>query len=227
MDFSSGINAQRLELYSELVQGCLASGANLCIIDLHNYARWQGAIIGQDSGAPSAGQFAALWGQLAKRFANKKRVAFALMNEPNDGCGNTIDPQTWAATLQGAVSAIRNAGAESQYIFLPGKNYAQSMTYTWLNGASNGDMGSEILGIEDADGSKDKLIIDVHQYLDSHNGWSGKSTECTYDGVSGIALGALATWLKRNGRQAFLTETGGGNTDSCVEYLKQELGFLR
>ena len=131
-----------------------------------------------------------------------------------------------AATLQGAVTAIRNAGAKSQKIFIAGKNYSQAMTYTWLNGDSNGDMGAEILAIKDTDGSKDKLIIDVHQYLDSENGWSGKSTECSYNGVTGIALGALANWLRRNGRQAFLTETGGGNTESCVDYLKQELGFL-
>lgn len=33
---------------------------------------------------------------------------------------------------------------------------------------------------------------------------------------------SLADWLRDNGRQAFLTETGGGNTDSCVEkYVPQ------
>lgn len=87
-------------------------------------------------------------------------------------------------------------------------------------------MGSEILSLKDYDGSTDKLIIDVHQYLDSHNGWSGKSSECSDAGIDGIALGALASWLERNGRQAFLSETGGGNTQSCATYLRQQLGFL-
>jgi len=122
--------------------------------------------------------------------------------------------------------AIRNAGATSQNIFVPGKNYLQATTYTWLNGDSNGNMGSEVLAMKDHDGTKDKLIIDVHQYLDAENGWSGKSSECSNAGIDGIALGALATWLERNGRQAFLTETGGGNTESCVTYLRQQLGFL-
>jgi len=94
-DYSSGIDSQALDLYGQLVQGCLASGAKMCIVDLHNYARWQGKIIGQESGAPSAAQFAELWATLAKKFANKDRVAFALMNEPNDDCGSTIDPETW------------------------------------------------------------------------------------------------------------------------------------
>lgn len=122
--------------------------------------------------------------------------------------------------------AIRNAGATSQNIFVAGKNYLQATTYTWLNGDSNGNMGSEVLALKDHDGTTDKLIIDVHQYLDSDNGYSGKSSECSYAGIDGIALGALATWLELNGRQAFLSETGGGNTQSCVSYLKQQLGFM-
>lgn len=32
--------------YDELVQGCLGTGA-LCIIDIHNYARWYNGIVGQ------------------------------------------------------------------------------------------------------------------------------------------------------------------------------------
>jgi len=32
--------------YDQLVQACLATGAS-CIIDIHNYARWNGGIIGQ------------------------------------------------------------------------------------------------------------------------------------------------------------------------------------
>jgi len=184
------------------------------------------------------------------------------MNEPNDDCGNTVDPTTWyastfptslphptlssrfqsadrlltnvfhrQATLQGAVTAIRNAGATSQYIFLPGKHYEHAQTYTGAGGSGNGDTGSNILAITDKDGTKSKLIIDVHQYLDSDG--SGQHSECTTSSVSdsntagGVGLQSLATWLARNGRQAILTETGGGNTASCVTYLKQQLGFLK
>jgi endoglucanase len=44
--------------YDSLVQGCLSSGAELCIIDIHNYARWNGGIIGQ--GGPTNSQYASL-----------------------------------------------------------------------------------------------------------------------------------------------------------------------
>ena len=35
----------------------------------------------------------------------------------------------------------------------------------------------------------------------------------------------LSTWLRENGRQALNTETGGGNVDSCVGYLSQQIGY--
>lgn len=36
----------------------------------------------------------------------------------------------------------------------------------------------------------------------------------------------LATWLRQNKRQAIVTETGGGNTASCEQYLCQQIEFL-
>lgn len=68
--------------YNDLVRACLATGAH-CIIDIHNYARWNGGIIGQ--GGPSNGAFASLWSQLAKRYAKETKVIMGLMNEPHDG----------------------------------------------------------------------------------------------------------------------------------------------
>jgi endoglucanase len=47
-------------IYDELVGACLATGA-YCIIDVHNYARWNNDIIGQSNGAVTNDQFASLW----------------------------------------------------------------------------------------------------------------------------------------------------------------------
>ena len=35
----------------------------------------------------------------------------------------------------------------------------------------------------------------------------------------------LFSWLRENGRQALNTETGGGNVDSCVAYLSQQVDY--
>lgn len=67
--------------YDTLVQGCLNSGAQLCILDLHNYARWNGQIIGQ--GGPDDAKLADIWTQLAKKYGSHSQIAFGVMNEPH------------------------------------------------------------------------------------------------------------------------------------------------
>lgn len=69
--------------YDELVQACLKTGSH-CIIDIHNYARWNTMIIGRHAGCTNE-DFASLWGQLATKYAKEPRVMMGLMNEPHDG----------------------------------------------------------------------------------------------------------------------------------------------
>ena len=78
----SPLNAANMEKYDALVQACLATGS-LCIIDIHNYARWDGLIIGQ--GGPSDDDFANLWSQLATKYAQSPKVAMGIVNEPHEG----------------------------------------------------------------------------------------------------------------------------------------------
>jgi endoglucanase len=77
------LHANNFAQYDSLVQGCLNSGAALCILDIHNYARWNGAIIGQ--GGPSNAQFADVWKQLAQKYGSQSKIAFGVMNEPHVG----------------------------------------------------------------------------------------------------------------------------------------------
>lgn len=79
--------AESIKKYDALVQACLATGS-LCIIDLHNYARWDGKIIGQ--GGPSDEEFADLWSQLATKYADSPKVAFGTVNEPHDGMSEVL-----------------------------------------------------------------------------------------------------------------------------------------
>ncbi len=74
------LDSANLANYNELVQGCLDAGAAMCIIDIHNYARWNGEIIGQ--GGPTNEQFASTWSQLASKYKSNSKIAFGVMNEP-------------------------------------------------------------------------------------------------------------------------------------------------
>ncbi|KFY00800.1 hypothetical protein O988_03097 [Pseudogymnoascus sp. VKM F-3808] len=204
------LNAQNFAKYDSLVQACLATGA-YCIVDLHNYARWNGAIVGQ--GGPTNAQLANLWSQLATKYASNSKIVFGVMNEPHDVPSIT----TWAATVQGVVTAIRNAGATTQMILLPGNNWTSAGTFV-----SSGSLDA-LKTVKNPDGTITNLIFDIHKYLDSDN--SGTHAECTTNNIDG-AFAPLATALRAIGRQAMLTETGGGNVASCVTYMCQQVAYL-
>ena len=203
--------SSKISNYDQLVQGCLKTGA-LCIIDVHNYARWNSAIIGQ--GGPSNAQFANLWAQFARKYANQPKIAFGIMNEPHD----IPNISTWASTVQAAVTAIRNAGATKQLILLPGNDYTSAQAFV-----SDGS-GAALLKVKNPDGTTNNLVFDVHKYLDSDG--SGQHAECVTNAIDS-SFSPLAAWLRSVGRTAFLSEIGGGNTNSCATYLCQALNYLK
>lgn len=203
------LDSNNLANYDNLMQGCLDTGA-LCIIDVHNYARWEGGVIGQ--GGPSNGDFANLWFQLATKYAGKKNVGFGIMNEPHD----IIDIYAWGETVQAAVTAIRDAGATSQYVFLPGDGHASAGAFVSSNS------GDALSKVKNLDGSTDNLIFEVHMYLDS----SGKTPDCQFNGIDDM-LAPLAEWLRTNKRMAFMGEIGGGqNSPSCKTHVCAALDYL-
>ena len=192
------------------MQACLTTGAH-CIIDIHNFARWDGEIIGQ--GGPTNDQFASLWRQLAKKYASEQRVVFELMNEPHD-----LDIAAWAQTCQAAVTAIREAGAADQIILLPGSNFDSAAT---LADAAEGG-GEQLLAVTNPDGSTNGLFLDVHKYLDEDN--SGTHDECVTDNAD--AFGSVADFLRRRSRQGIVSETGASGSPSCVQSFCSQNGFI-
>jgi endoglucanase len=153
-----------------------------------------------------------VWSQLATHYKSNPKIIFGLMNEPHD----MPNLQTWANSVQAAVNAIRAAGATSQYILLPGSTYASAGTLPT-------EAGPYLLKVTDPAGGVSKLLFDVHKYLDSDQ--SGTHPECVMDNVS--VFQTLYNWLQTNNRRALLSETGGGNTQSCYTYLKSELSFIK
>ncbi|KAG1826304.1 glycoside hydrolase family 5 protein [Suillus variegatus] len=205
---TSVLNETQFSNYNMLVSDCLSTGAH-CEIDIHNYARYDGEIIGQ--GGPTNEVFAELWYNIASYWQNETNVIFGVMNEPHDIPNIT----TWAESVQ-AFTAIREAGAITQMILLPGNNYTSAETFV-----SSGS--AEALGmVRNPDGTFTNLIMDVHKYLDYDN--SGTHAPCVTNNIEDSWY-PLSTWLRANGRQALNTETGGGNVDSCVGYISQQIGY--
>ncbi|KAG8904192.1 hypothetical protein FRC01_008834, partial [Tulasnella sp. 417] len=195
--------------YDKLVQSCLAVNA-YCIIDIHNYARWNGQVIGQ-SAVPDA-PFVKLWQMIASYYVNEPRVIFGLMNEPYK-----LDILTWAQTLQNVVNGIRSI-APKHVILLPGIEWAHADTFISSGSAAALD------AIINPDGSKTNLIFDVHQWLDKAN--NGTDPNCITDNIP--VFEPLAQWLRCHNRTAFWSATGGGNDDgtNCNPLLCQQMQFL-
>ncbi|PPR05528.1 hypothetical protein CVT24_003271 [Panaeolus cyanescens] len=206
------ISSSFFSRYDATVQAALsASTRPYVILDLHNYARWNGQIIAQ--GGPSNDQYASIWSQIAAKYKNNPKIIFGIMNEPHD----LQSVSTWVNSVQVAVNAIRSAGATQQYILIPGSSWSSAEAFP-------NEAGPMLLKVTDPAGGTSKLIFDVHKYLDYDN--SGTHTECTTNNVG--VFTTLANYLRQNGkRQALLSETGGGNTQSCVTALKAQLAYIK
>ena len=127
------------------MHACLNTGAS-CIIDIHNYARWNGGIIAQ--GGPTNAQFASLWTQLAQKYGSEERVIFGIMNEPHD----IPSVATWVDTVQQTVNAIRQAGA-TNYLLLPGSSWSSAQAFPT-------EAGPLLVQVTDPLGGTSKLIFD-------------------------------------------------------------------
>ena len=111
----------------------------------HNYARWNGAIIAQ--GGPTDAQFQSIWTQLAQKYGSNQRIIFGIMNEPHDL--NSVPD--WVDTVQVVVNAIREAGATSQYILIPGSSWSSAA-------ALPTEAGPLLVDVEDP-ASEDKSLL--------------------------------------------------------------------
>ncbi|KAG8942458.1 hypothetical protein FRC04_003626 [Tulasnella sp. 424] len=195
--------------YDKLVQCCLALPGAYCVVDIHNWARWNTDVIGQTM---SDSPYIKLWQMIASYYASEPRVIFGLMNEPYK-----LSISAWGATLQRVVNAIRPI-APRHVILLPGIEYAHADTFISSGTATVLD------AITNPDGSKNNLLFDLHQWLDRGN--LGTSSVCVTNNVA--VFTPVVNWLRCNKRKAFLSATGGGNaaSDNCLTLMCQQMSYL-
>lgn len=176
------INSSFFEEYDTTVQAALSSNSDVyVIVDLvselecwhrcaltsmdykHNYARWNGDIVGQ--GGPTNAQFASIWTQLADEYGSNDRIILyvcrgslllpeilicvcsGIMNEPHD-----LNVTEWVASVQYVVNAVRSAGS-TNYLLLPGSTYSSAQTFPT-------EAGPYLVDVTDPLGGTDKLLFD-------------------------------------------------------------------
>jgi endoglucanase len=200
---SSTLDNGHFANYDGLVTSCTQLGPGVkCIVDIHNYARFQGGIIGQ--GGPSTAMFAQLWANIASKYADQYNVMFDLMNEPHD-----LDMGTWVNTVQEVVNSIRNTvGNNNHVILLPGTGWMSASAF-------NNGQSTPLVNVRNPDGSTTNLVFNIHGYYDYD--YSGTHTDCSNDQTGSWA--PFACWLRQNGRQAMLTEVRQLVSSSYQTYL--------
>lgn len=114
---------------------------------------------------------------------------------------------------QAAINAIRATGATSQYIFVEGNQW--SGAWSWV------DVNDNMKALTDPE---DKLIYEMHQYLDSDS--SGTSPTCVSSTIGEERVRAATQWLRDNGKKGILGEFAGAANDVCKDAVRGMLRYL-
>jgi endoglucanase len=201
-----------LDRLESLVRYATARGARV-VLDPHNYAAYDGAILGPDASDTPYDAFADFWGRLGAVFADDAQVVFNLVNEPH-----SIPTEHWLAAVNAAIAAIRDAGA-TNLVAVPGVGWTTASTWTddWY-GTPNAEV---MTGVVDPIGH---LAFEVHQYLDENS--SGGGPECVSSTIGSERLAAFTEWLRSHGYQGMLGEIAAPDTATCEAAVGDALDYL-
>ncbi|WP_109145066.1 glycoside hydrolase family 5 protein [Bradyrhizobium sp. SUTN9-2] len=186
-----------------------AKGAHV-IIDVHNYGYGYGNLIGTEQTPISS--FADLWGKLAGVFADNPDIVFGLMNEPQ-----LQSADTWLSAVNAAIASIRDSGATSQQILVPGLYWDGAFSWTTSTNAT-------VLGAPGAIvDSANNYAFEVHQYLDDT---SGQNSWVVSETIGVERLEAITAWARDSGAKLFLGEFGVANNPTALTALDNMLAYM-
>ena len=202
-------DAAELARIDDFVSYATGKGATV-LLDPHNYARYNGQVIGQGVSVDAFGDF---WSKLAARYKSNPKVVFGLMNEPRD-----MPTELWRDDANAAIRAIRATGA-TNLILVPGNAY--SGAHSWYQNWYGTPNATVMLGISDPGNN---YAFEVHQYLDSDS--SGTTDQCISATIGAERLRDFTAWLRQNGKRGFLGEFGGARNDTCYAALDNMLSYI-
>jgi endoglucanase len=179
------------------------------ILDVHNYARYRGAIVG--SPELPASNLADLWRRLAEIYRTDPEVVFGLMNEPHE-----MPTAQWVEAANVVIAAIRATGA-ANLILVPGNRWTGA--HSWSQGEQpNSEL---MLGIHDP---VDHFAFEVHQYLDADA--SGSADACVSESIGVERMAGFTEWAARHGFKAFVGEFNGGANTICEAAVRRMLDHV-
>lgn len=182
------------------------------ILNPHNYARYNGNLVG--SAQVSNAQFADFWNRLAQHYQNVPQAVFGLVNEPN-----TMPTEQWLAAANAAIAGIRATGS-THLILVPGN--AWTGAYSWSSNWYGTPNSQVMTGVVDPG---NHFAFELHQYFDAD--YSGSSATCqSAPGTGANQLQGVTQWLRTHGYQGFLAELAGADNTACHNAVESALSYL-
>ncbi|HPD14874.1 MAG TPA: glycoside hydrolase family 5 protein [Planctomycetota bacterium] len=166
------------------------------LLDVHNYARYRGKLIGTTELPNEA--FADLWRKLATRYRDEAAIfGYGLMNEPHDTGG------LWPAAAQAGADAIRSVD-RTHTILVCGDGWGGAHSWQAVN---------KDLAIRDPEGN---LVYEAHQYFDRDSSGTYKESYDASGATPTVGVERLkpfADWLKARHARGFIGEFGVPDDD--------------
>jgi endoglucanase len=182
----------------------------MVVIDLHNYARYDGQLIG--SSAVPIAAFQNFWTRLASAVSDHPAIwGFGIMNEPHDMGG----AQVWPTAAQAAVNGIRSTGSR-ETIIVSGDGWSGAHSWQQINAHLN---------VRDP---VENLMYEAHVYFDRNNSGvyaGGYDVEGAYPMVGVDRIQPFLNWLAANNFRGFIGEYGVPDNDP--RWLAVLENFLR
>lgn len=197
-------------LIDKLFTDAAANGIHV-LLDVHNYARYRGKIIGSSAVPYSA--YRNLNERLAKRWGDRSALlGYDIMNEPFGSAD-----KTWAKAAQAGIDGIRKHDRQTA-IYIEGMSYASAERWNWH--------GDKLLALKDP---VDNLVFSAHVYLDPDASGSYKNGPAAdLDPMVGVKrVKPFVNWLKKNYKRGHIGELGVPSHPQWLEAMDNTLAYLQ
>ncbi len=206
----SDLDTDEIQRVDAVISHAASKGMRV-ILDVHNYARYNGAVIGSKDLPVSA--LGDLWRRLAERYKGNDAVIFGIMNEPHG-----LPTEVWLQATNVALAEIRKSDAEN-LVLVPGNGWSSARDWT---GSGYGAPNSELMRKVEDPGNN--FAYDVHQYFNSD--FTGTAADCQSGEADISTLLPITNWSRQHGKHLFLGEFGVGSSETCLDALDQIMRFL-
>ena len=184
------------------------------ILDMHNYYRYHGKMIGSNEVPVSA--FADAWRRIAQKVANHPAVyGYGLMNEPHTTNGK------WPAAALAAAKSIRTLDADN-WVVIAGDRWSSAFHWPSYN--------TQLVKDSWMRDPNNNLMFEAHLYFDKdYSGYYTNRYE-KYDPMIGVVRAKpFVEWLTRYRLRGFIGEHGAPDfspsavvaMDNLLQYLGQ------